>query len=102
MNNKKTVLYFAIYVNVDGYSRQYANDLIAKTYHLTHQEFKDDRHEIKLVVIPGKQSKIELLYPTPVLSKEDIDLLYDKYKSLEVHQKRRTIIQMLKGFLKKL
>jgi hypothetical protein len=93
--NKQT-LYFAVYINISGQSRQKARESIAQIkemYKTSDSEEYKQQYEEKIFFLPVKQgdSRMELLYPAPFLTAEQSKDLYDKY-----YEKFQDLIENIK------
>jgi hypothetical protein len=85
------VLYFALYINVDGQSPQCAREGIYNLVANFNRSVEETDFNEKFFVFPVKNqpSKIELLYPFPGVDKAELDEMYEKHlKRLDDLRKR--------------
>jgi hypothetical protein len=79
--DKRPTLYFAVYVDVTAKSSQRAHEDLARMHEHLNKNSQEQDYKERFFIIPVRNasSKIELLYPSPFLSKEDAEELYQKY-----------------------
>jgi hypothetical protein len=79
---EKPTLYFVVYVDIANSTPMKAKESLHSLYeHLTKNSDKQDfKERFFIMPVRNTNSRIELLYPTPFLSKEDVEELYQKYQ----------------------
>ena len=85
--DERPVLYFAVYVDIGHYTPQRAKEELEKFQETMSRQCEDSLYREKFFIMPcrNQSTKIELLYPTPFLSKEQADELYESYYSRYQH-----------------
>lgn len=92
----KQTLYFAVYVNVGNSSPQRAREIMAEVVNLTQQteeEAERSQYIEKFFFFPVREesnTRMELLFPSPFLTKEQSVELHDKY-----YERLESIIKQL-------
>lgn len=84
MENKKSTLYFAVYVSVANMSKQSGVEAISIMKRMVEEKkLEETEYNEKYYIIPCQgDSRIELLYPSPFLTEEQTIKYFDKYKEL--------------------
>lgn len=81
----KQIFYFAHYINVESKSPQHVREILTEYYKmLEHRQTTDSAkspYDEKHFVLPIKNgdSKVELLYPQPLITESNVSALYEKY-----------------------
>lgn len=65
IKQSKELIILAIYINIDGYSRQQAAEIM-QDFIQHHRDMYDDTDKnVKIYWFPGKETKVECVYPPP-------------------------------------
>jgi len=79
----RPVIYFAVYVDVQGMSPQKAKDTLAHANALINREQENWPFRERFFIFPIQgTSRIELLYPTGPITSERIEKMHDKYQEI--------------------
>ena len=79
---ERETLYFAHYVHIGSSSPQRARETIAQYHRMINAPGKPSPYDEKhfIIGVRDEESRIELLYPTPFMRREDVEALRQKYE----------------------
>jgi hypothetical protein len=83
----RPMLYFAVYVDIGQYTPQKAKEQLESFRSSLTNDNDTSPYREKFFIMPcrNQPTKIELLYPTPFLSREQAEELYESYYSKYQH-----------------
>lgn len=101
---KDELIILAIYINVDGMSRQHTEKVINNFMEYINDSFSDTKQTIKTIVLPitdGQPTKIECVYPNNNYKAEN-GAIIDIYEELLKHEYNDISMNNLKIIIRRL